>query len=78
MPPSDHLKPPAPPMKRWRIAQNEWNLKSAPWSEAVGIEEVDDTDVPAILCWFTRPRGKANAKRVVDLHNSALDRLERR
>jgi hypothetical protein len=50
---------------RWRVAQNEWNLKTPPWRDAVGIEE-DDEDarclaVPGLLAWFTRPDGDDNA-----------------
>lgn len=60
---------------RWRIVVNEWNLKSAPWSDAVGIEEDDDSlAVPGVLCWFTRPDGQENAERVVELHNRGLDK----
>ena len=58
---------------RWRIVVNKWNLKQAPWRDAVGIEEDDDRSiVPALLCWFTRPDGKENAERVVELHNRNL------
>jgi hypothetical protein len=60
---------------RWRIATNEWNLKAAPWTDAVGIEEDDDdAAVPGILCWFTRPNGLENAKLVVVLHNRGIGR----
>jgi hypothetical protein len=68
-------------MKRWRIIENEWNLKRAPWSGAIGIEEVDDElAVPPIVCWFTR--GWAGdgyvsndhpAVLTVKLHNQAID-----
>lgn len=58
-------------MKRWRIIENEWNLKAAPWRDAVGIEETDeDMAVPAIVCWFTRGWGEYLAQSVVDQHNA--------
>jgi hypothetical protein len=40
----------------YRIAENEWNLKGAPWRGAVGIEYTDDGKlaVPPLVCWFTR------------------------
>ena len=68
-------------MKRWRIVENEWNLKCAPWRGAVGIEEVDDElAVPALVCWFTRgwteddePTPNHPAYRAVELHNQAID-----
>lgn len=65
-------------MKRWRIAENYWNLKNPPWSGAVGIEEVPDGDnnVPALLCWFTIPNGLDNARRVVTMHNASVDTWE--
>ncbi len=57
--------------KRWRIIENEWNIKAAPWTDAIGIEEVDDTlTVPSIVCWFTRGGdAEANAHQIVRLHN---------
>ena len=68
-------------MKRWRIAENEWNLQGAPWRGAVGIEEVDsDLAVPALICWFTRgwteddePTKNHPAVRIVELHNADLE-----
>ncbi len=66
---------------RWRVIENKWNLASAPWSGAVGIEEDDkDLAVPAIVCWFTRgwtededdPGHPAN--HIVDLHNKSLEK----
>ena len=68
-------------MKRWRIAENEWNLKGAPWRGAIGIEEVDDgVAVPALVCWFTRGWGGDGyvsdshpAAVTVLLHNQAID-----
>ena len=64
--------------KRWRVIENEWNLRDAPWS-AVGIEEVDDGQaVPAVVCWFTRgwDDSDAMARHVCDLHNRHLDQVE--
>lgn len=59
---------------RWRLIENEWNLKGAPWSDAVGIEEDDNSvAVPAIVCWFMRwPNSKVMAAEVCRLHNGAL------
>ena len=60
-------------MKRWRIIENEWNLKASPWLDAVGIEEInEDLAVPAIVCWFTRGWDENLAQHVVDLHNAKL------
>lgn len=67
--------------KRWRIAQNEWNLKGAPWCGAIGIEEDDnDVSVPALVCWFTRgwteddePTQDHPAVIAIMLHNQAID-----
>lgn len=62
--------------KRWRIAENEWNLKNAPWSDAVGIEEIDDiVAVPGVICWFTLGWDSlAAAEELVRLHNLSLER----
>lgn len=59
---------------RWRILRNEWNLKGAPWSGAVGIEEDDEQlAVPAIVCWFTRGWDQpALAQEVCDAHNRVI------
>ena len=57
---------------RYRIAENEWNLKTAPWRDAVGIEDLEDGHlrVPALVCWFTRGEGQEElARRVVDILN---------
>ncbi len=66
--------------KKWRLIENEWNLKSAPWRGAIGIEEVDDDlCVPSVVCWFTRGWDSEKAARqVVELHNAALDNAEER
>ena len=41
--------------KPWRIIENEHNLARPPWTDAIGIEEIDDAvHVPAIVLWFTR------------------------
>lgn len=64
-------------MKRWQILENKWNRKQAPWSDAVGIEEVDDDAVvPAIICWFTRGHEENLAEHVVRLHNAAQQDAE--
>ena len=66
-------------MKRWRIIENEWNLKGAPWTGAVGIEEVDnDVAVPALVCWFMRGVDPIDIEGVVRLHNAAVDAEEER
>lgn len=67
-------------MKRWRIVENKWNLKAAPWRGAIGIEEVDnELAVPALVCWFTcgwtendEPTPDHPAYRTVELHNQAI------
>lgn len=70
-------------VKRYRIAENEWNLKNPPWSGAIGIEEVEfeqDEDgeyevftVPSLVCWFTRGGDQEHlAKLVVTLLNAHL------
>ncbi len=58
---------------RWRIIENEWNLKGAPWPGAIGIEEVNDAlAVPGVVCWFTRGwDNKRAARQMVELHNAA-------
>ena len=66
-------------LKRWRVIENEWNLKGEPWSGAIGIEEIDnDLAVPGIVCWFTRgwDDSDAMARHVCDLHNRHLDQVE--
>lgn len=48
-------------MKTYRIALNKWNLKDPPWSEAIGIEEIDsevDYAVPPLVAWLTRGDGQ--------------------
>jgi hypothetical protein len=47
--------------KHYRVACNEWNVKNPPWTDAIGIEEVEVWPsgeeiyaVPAIVCWITR------------------------
>lgn len=64
-----------PEMKRWRLIENEWNLRCAPWSDAIGIEEIDDAvEVPGIVCWFTRGwNSKEAAEEVVMLHNELVE-----
>lgn len=44
---------------RYRIAENEWNLRNPPWSGAVGIEDMIDPDlaVPPVAVWVTRGEG---------------------
>lgn len=64
-------------MKRWRIAENKWNLRDPPWRDAVGIEEVDDdVAVPGLICWFTRPNGLTTAQHVVAMHNALVNMLD--
>jgi hypothetical protein len=59
-------------MTKYRIAENEWNLKGSPWRDAIGIEEIDDgMAVPPLICWFTRGSDThALTQRVVDLLNA--------
>lgn len=58
-------------MKRWRIAENEWNLRGAPWKGAVGIEEIDDDlAVPALICWFTR--GWTESDKLTEAHPAVI------
>lgn len=42
--------------KCWRrITKDSANIRAQPWSEAVGIEEIDEElAVPGIVCWFSR------------------------
>lgn len=65
---------------RYRIAENEWNLKDPPWRDAIGIEEVEyERDergeyevfaVPSLVCWFTRGDGQERlADQIVALLN---------
>ena len=69
---------------RYRIAENEWNIKDPPWSEAIGIEEVafwkDGEEVfatPPLVCWFTRGGHQPElADKVVALLNSDTEWLE--
>jgi hypothetical protein len=60
---------------KWRLIENEWNLKNPPWAGAIGIEEDDvNAVVPAIICWFTRgweDSGKM-AQEMCDQHNRGL------
>lgn len=68
-------------MKKWRIVDNDLNLRHVPWSGAVGIEEIDDNlAVSSLVCWFTRGwtesdeiNEKHPAYRVVELHNQAIE-----
>lgn len=64
-------------MKRWRIIEDDsWNKGVAPWTDAVGIEEIDeDIAVPGIVCWFTRGwDAQEAAAMTVALHNAEVDR----
>jgi hypothetical protein len=54
---------------RWRIIRDKWNLDTAPWKGAIGIEEDDGMAVPAIVCWFTRGWNIAMIQSVIDEHN---------
>lgn len=69
-------------MKRYRIAENEYNIMHPPWSGAIGIEDLTDGDpipegwsgepflaVPSLVCWFTRG-SEHQAELVVDLLNA--------
>lgn len=57
-------------MRPWRIIENEYNLRMAPWSGAVGIEEIDEEiAVPSIVCWFMRGWDRATVENVVRVHN---------
>lgn len=61
-------------MKRWRVIENEYNLRSAPWTGAIGIEEIDpEMAVPAIVCWFTRGWASTDVENVVRAHNLELE-----
>lgn len=70
----------------YRIAQNKWNLKNPPWSEAIGIEEVslweDGTEVfavPPLVCWLLRGSAQVElADRIVKLLNSDKEWLDER
>ena len=61
-------------MNKWRIVENEWNLRVAPWGDAFGIEEIDDSlTVPSLVCWFYRGVDQETVQSVVDLHNNDVD-----
>ncbi len=61
-------------MKKWRIAENEWNLKSPPWYGGYGIEEIDEElAVPSLVCWFYRGHPLSLAQSVVEQHNKSVD-----
>lgn len=67
-------------MKLWRIIENEWNLKAAPWKDAIGIEEIDDDlAVPGVVCWLTSgwPDNREIAQHIVDLHNQSINQSSR-
>jgi hypothetical protein len=71
---------------RYRVAQNEWNLKQPPWSGAVGIEEVayweDGSEifaVPPLVCWLLRGSDPSGlAERIVAGLNSDQEWLAER
>lgn len=57
---------------KWRITENEWNLRQRPWSESIGIEEDDpQLAVPTMVCWFLRGWLIEDVQAVVDAHNAA-------
>ena len=69
---------------RYRIAQNEWNLKGRPWTDAVGIEEVVLNEdgfelcaVPPLVCWLTRGESHQElARKIVELLNADAEWLK--
>lgn len=58
--------------RRYRIVSDTFNLKSAPWTGAIGIEDTgENITVPALVCWFTRGHGQRQmAEKIVHLLNS--------
>ena len=69
---------------RYRIAENKWNVKDPPWSEAIGIEEVffweDGSEMfgaPPLVCWLLRgSHQRALADKIVELLNSDKEWLD--
>ena len=63
---------------RWRVIKNPGVF--APWRDAVGIEEDEESLALAIVCWFTRgwTDSLAMAQDVVDSHNAKLEWKVRR
>lgn len=61
---ADEMRPPKGP---WRIAQNEWNLQSPPWSGAIAIEDMSEPwlAVPGIVCYLTRGFGQEAAAALI-------------
>lgn len=67
--------------KLYRVACNEWNLKNPPWTDAIGIEEVEFRRggeelyaVPAIVCWFTAGCDIGLVNRIADGLNHGTGR----
>jgi hypothetical protein len=60
--------------KQWRVLRDPWNIKTMPWSGAIGIEEVPDRNsVPGIVCWFTRGwESELAAEQIVAAHNASV------
>lgn len=64
----------------WKLARNEWNLRAAPWSEAIGIE-YDDAEnrqqvVPGVVAWVTRGGDSETNARLIAAAPDLLAALE--
>ncbi len=57
---------------RWRLIENEWNMKARPWTGAIGIEEDDNSLMPVVICWFCPGVDPAIPQAVVDDHNDQI------
>lgn len=61
-------------MKTYRIAENKETLELTPWTDALGIEEIDSEDeagTPALVCWLTRGEGQREfARKLVSALNA--------
>lgn len=68
--------------RRYRIAENEWNLKDPPWRDAIGIEDIGGLDpdyaVPPVVAWLTRGYGQERfAQFLVDALNERREQFVR-
>ena len=60
-------------MNKWRICEND---DRAPWRGGFGIEEIDRTLVPSMVCWFYRGWDISVVHKVIDLHNADVEKNE--
>ena len=65
----------------WQVAENEWNRKSLPWTDAIPIEAPMDEggtlSVPSIICYTTRGGNNDDNARLIAVAPELYDALSR-